>query len=121
LKGSIFTGPREVIAHGLTLMVVVLEKVLIHVNLRLMPLENTIVHKIEKLVRHELISSTQKLAFEDIRLLGNKSTHEIREFRFSEALKTWENIHVVMKWFVEIYVSYKIDVPTYEEIGRAHV
>lgn len=115
LEGTIFTGPRKMIAHSRTLMEVVLDKVLIHENLHVRAPENTLVHKIEKLVKHELISSTQKLAFEEIRLLGNKASHEIRKFRFSEALKTWENIHVVMKWFVELYVSYKIDVPTYED------
>src|SRR5699024_541117 len=50
-----------------------------------------------------------------IRLLGNKASHDIREFRFSEALQTWENIHIVMTWFVELYVSYKVDVPLYED------
>src|SRR5699024_6379867 len=115
LEGTIFSGPRKTIAHSRTLMEVVLDKVLIHEDLKLRPPENSLVHKIDKLEKHELISENEKRAFEEIRLLGNKASHDIREFRFSEALQTWENIHIVMTWFVELYVSYKVDVPLYED------
>src|SRR5699024_5746849 len=45
--------------------------------------------------------------------LGNKAAHEVRQFRFSESLTAWEHIYVVVKWFVEVYGFYKIEVPPY--------
>lgn len=48
-----------------------------------------------------------------MRKLGNIDAHDVREFRFSESLVTWEQIHVIVKWFVEVYGSHKIDVPAY--------
>src|SRR5690606_1677327 len=43
----------------------------------------------------------------------NQAAHDTRQFRFSESLTAWEHIYTIVKWFVEVYVSYDIQVPEY--------
>src|SRR5699024_232782 len=39
--------------------------------------------------------------------------HDTRKFRYSESLQAWEHLYVIVKWFVEVYHSYEIEVPEY--------
>lgn len=115
LEGTIFTSPRAMISHSRTLMENVLDKVMIHENIvKELNGDKSILNKIDVIQRHELLSQDELDALHGIRMLGNQASHDIRQFRFSEALMVWEYLHTVMTWFVEIYVTHKVDVPAYK-------
>lgn len=116
LEGTIFTNPRAMITHSRVLIENIINKVVNHekslsnINQEL-PLFQTIdlLHS-EGLFEREVLSSLH-----EIRKLGNQSSHNIRNFRYSEALLVWEHMHVVMSWYVEVYMTYKVDVPIYQD------
>lgn len=112
LEGAIFTSPRSMLTHSRTLIENILERVMDQENLPNEPYL-TIIERIEILEEEEIINKNIKRALDDIRKYGNMAAHDIRPFRYSEALITWENIYTVIKWFVEVYGDYKIRVPEY--------
>lgn len=112
LEGIIYNSPRSMLTHSRTLMEAILEKVMVHEGLPNEPYL-TIRERIEILESEDLISKQVKKALHDVRKYGNIAAHDVRQFRYSESLITWENIYIIIKWFVEVYGDYKIEVPEY--------
>lgn len=112
LEGAIYRSPRAMLTHSRTFIEVLLEKVMIHEN---MPNEPylTIIERIQDLDKQGILKDDVKHVLHEIRKLGNQASHDGRQFRYSESLKAWEHIHTVIKWFVEVYGYYKIEVPDY--------
>lgn len=112
LENAIYNSPRSMLTHSRTFIEVLLEKVMIYEN---MPNESfcTIIERIRKLDENDLLTPEVTNAFHEVRKLGNMAAHETRQFRFSESLTAWEHIYTIVKWFVEVYVSFDIEVPEY--------
>ena len=100
------------LTHSRTFIEAILEKIMINEN---MPNEPylTIIERINDLDEQGLLNVDVKNALHEVRMLGNQAAHDGRQFRFSESLTTWEHIYIIVKWFVEVYGYYKIEVPPY--------
>lgn len=112
LEHAIYSSPRSMLTHSRTFIEALLQKVMIHENLD-RTTGFTIMERIQKLDEHDLLTDDVHNALHEVRKLGNRASHDTRPFRFSESLTAWEYIYTIVKWFVEVYGSYKIDVPTY--------
>ena len=112
LENAIYNSPRSMLTHSRTLIEAIMEKVMVHEN---MPNEPylTIRERIEDLDKAGLLTEEVKDALHEVRRLGNIAAHDVRQFRYSESLITWERIYIIIKWFVEVYVSYEMKVPEY--------
>lgn len=102
------------LTHSRTFIEAILEKIMISEN---MPNEPylTIIERINDLDEQELLKDDVKVkdALHEVRRICNQAAHDGRQFRFSESLRTWEHIYIIVKWFVEVYGYYKIEVPPY--------
>lgn len=114
LERAIYQSPRFMITHSRTAIEAVMEKVMIHENIEVLPYI-TIQERIHILKSEGLLTKEVFESLNQIRKAGNIAAHDIREFRFSEALLTWERIYTVMKWFVEVYGPPELEVPPYED------
>ncbi len=112
LEGAIYSSPRSMLTHSRTLIEALMEKVMVHEHMDNEPYL-TIKERIEDLDQAELLTEEVRNALHDVRKYGNIAAHDVRQFRFSESLITWENLYVIVKWFVEVYGSYQIEVPEY--------
>lgn len=112
LEGAIYSSPRSMLTHSRTLIEAIMEKVMVHENMDNEPYL-TINERINDLDESGLLSEEVRNALHEVRKLGNIAAHDIRQFRFSESLITWENIYIIVKWFVEVYGSFEIEVPPY--------
>src|SRR5699024_1208085 len=112
LENAIYNSPRSMLTHSRTFIEALLEKVMIHEN---MPNEPylTIKERIQDLDDNGLLTDKVKNSFHEVRKLGNIAAHDTRQFRFSESLIAWEHIYIIVRWFVEVYGSYEIEVPEY--------
>lgn len=112
LENAIYNSPRSMLTHSRTFIEALLEKVMIHES---MPNEPylTIKVRIQDLDDNGLLTVDVKNSLHEVRKLGNMAAHDTRQFRFSESLKAWEHIYIIVKWFVEVYGSYEIEVPEY--------
>lgn len=112
LEGAIYSSPRFMLTHSRTLIEALMEKVMIHENMDNEPYL-TVIERIQDLDKEELLSQEVEHALHEVRKLGNIAAHDTRQFKFSESLITWEYIYTIVKWFVEVYGSYEIEVPDY--------
>lgn len=112
LENSIYTDPRSMLTHSRSFIEVLMKQVMIYES---MPNEPylTIMERIQDLDYNDLITTEVKNALHEVRKLGNVAAHDTRKFRYSESLQAWENLYVIVKWFVEVYHSYEIEVPEY--------
>src|SRR5690625_6186497 len=105
---------------------------------------NSLKERIDILDENGLLTKEICDALHHVRLSGNQAAHQVRPFRYSEALLSWEAIYTIVKWYIEVYGPVQIVVEEYqdatlnqkesydtaelevrvqnlEEIGRAHV
>lgn len=114
LENSIFTSPRTMLTHARAFVEAIIEKVFIIEKLAYeayMPL----VEQLDILDHHHLLPDQVRDALHDIRMRGNKAAHDVRPFRYSEALLSWEAIHTVVTWYVEVYGPLELEVPAYKD------
>lgn len=52
--------------------------------------------------------------FDRIRRMGNIAAHENNEIPLSDGLKVHGNLYQILKWFMESYVSFEVEVPEYQ-------
>lgn len=112
LEGAIYNSPRSMLTHSRTFIEFLLEKVMIYENLH-NERDLTLLERIKLLDEKGLLNDEVRNALHEVRKLGNQAAHDTRQFRFSESLTAWEHIYTIVKWFVEVYVSYDIQVPEY--------
>lgn len=53
--------------------------------------------------------------FDRIRRMGNRAAHDDRKTPIADGLKVHNNLYSILKWFMESYVSYDIQVPEYQD------
>lgn len=114
LEGFIYKSPRAMLTHSRTFIEAIMEKVMIHEGLENQPYLSNI-ERIRELDENGLLTDEVRNALHETRKLGNQASHDTRQIRFSESLKAWEYIYIIVKWFVEVYESYEIKVPDYED------
>lgn len=112
LENAIYNSPRSMLTHSRTFIEALLEKVMIYEKLPNAPYL-TIIERIRELDDNSLLTEEVNNALHEVRKLGNMASHATRQFRFSESLTAWEHIYVIVKWFVEVYGSYDMEVPDY--------
>lgn len=112
LENAIYNSPRSMLTHSRTFIEVLLEKVMIRENIRNQPFMK-LKERIRILDDNGLLTPEILHALHEVRKLGNMAAHDTRQFRFSESLTAWEHIYTVVKWFVEVYESYDLEVPEY--------
>ena len=68
------------------------------------------------------LSDEVKHSLHQVRKSGNMASHDARQFRFSESLTAWEQIYLIVKWFVEVYGPHDMQVPNYVDplMNRDH-
>ena len=119
LENSIFTSPRTMLTHARTFIEAIVEKVLV---IEKLPFETftSLAEKLDMLDNQELISDDVRNAFHQVRMTGNKAAHDVRQFRYSEALLSWEALHMIVKWYVEVYGPIDLKVPAYRDPEPSH-
>lgn len=114
LESTIFSSPRMMLTHSrgfienIILLVMREEKIQVDEWI-------TFKERLDILNNGGFLTADVRDSLHEIRKLGNKAAHDVRQFRFSEALSTWEHIYVVVKWFVEVYGPVDIVVPEYTD------
>ncbi|HHY21268.1 MAG TPA: DUF4145 domain-containing protein [Bacilli bacterium] len=107
-------GPRTMLTHARTFVIKLVEHVLqiekIDFELHMSFAEKLALLHENCLVNPELLSTLHS-----IRMKGNEAAHDVRPFRYSEALLVWEAIHIVVTWYVEAYGPVDIEVEAYRD------
>ncbi len=121
LENVIYSSPRSMLTHSRTFIEVLLEKVMLHENLPSEPYL-PIIERIRVLDEQGLLSDEVKHSLHQVRKSGNMASHDARQFRFSESLTAWEHIYLIVKWFVEVYGTHDMQVPSYVDplMNRDH-
>lgn len=114
LENSIFSSPRTMLTHSRVFMEAIVEKVLQIENLSY-DKHTSNLEMLKKLECDELLSDEVRDALHIIRTKGNEASHQVRAFRFSEALAVWEALYVVLTWYVELYCPLPMKMPTYQD------
>lgn len=114
LENSVFTSPRTMLTHARTFVEAILEKVLQTENI---PNASylALVERIDVLQDQGLVTKVVLDALHTVRLNGNKAAHDVRPFRYSEALLSWEALYTIVSWYVEVYGPVDLKVPAYKD------
>src|SRR5699024_3387642 len=114
LENSVFTGPRTMLTHARKYANDILENVIdqekIHVQQH-----QSLKERIDTLDGNGLLTKEICDALHHVRLSGNQAAHQVRPFRYSEALLSWEAIYTIVKWYIEVYGPVKMVVPEYQD------
>ncbi|WP_106498356.1 DUF4145 domain-containing protein [Lentibacillus sp. Marseille-P4043] len=114
LENSIFTSPRTMLTHARTFTEAIIKKVLITEKLN-KEIQTALVDQLELLDDHGIIKPEVRDALHVVRMNGNKAAHDVRQFRYSEALLSWEAIYTIVKWYIEVYGPIEMKVPAYRD------
>lgn len=114
LENSIFTSPRTMLTHARTFMETILKRVMTTEELN-DELHTTMSEMLDVLDRQGIIHSEIRNALHLVRMNGNKAAHDVRPFRFSEALQSWESLYIIVKWYIEVYGPVDFEVPHYRD------
>ncbi|MFK4996987.1 DUF4145 domain-containing protein [Bacillus sp. N9] len=114
LENSIYSSPRTMLTHARTFVEVILQRVIRAENLNddsFMTLKD----RLDILNNNGYLTNEIRDALHHVRLSGNKAAHDIRRFRYSEALLSWEAIYMIVKWYIEVYGPVDMIVPEYQD------
>lgn len=112
LEGAIYNSPRSMLTHSRTFIEAILTRVMVYEKMDNEPYL-TIRERIQDLDQEYLLTNELKHSLDEVRKLGNMAAHDTRQFRYSESLTAWENLYIIVKWYVEVYGSAAIEVPEY--------
>ncbi|MEK3889385.1 DUF4145 domain-containing protein [Bacillus sp. FSL K6-3431] len=113
LENSIYSSPRTMLTHARTFVEAILQKV-IRAE-RMDDLYTTLKDRIDLLNEKGYLTTEIIDALHHIRMSGNKAAHDVRKFRYSEALLSWEAIYTIVKWYIEVYGPVDMMVPDYQD------
>src|SRR5699024_2854963 len=111
-EGAIYNSPRSMLTHSRTFMEALLERVMVYERMESNPYLS-IIERIQELDEDGLLTEEVRNALHEVRKLGNVASHDVRQFRYSESLITWEHLYTIVKWYVEVIGSIEIEVPAY--------
>lgn len=114
LENSVFTGPRTMLTHARTFANAILENVMEQEKLH-DEQYNSLKERIDILSDNGLLIKEICDALHHVRLSGNQAAHQVRPFRYSEALLSWEAIYTIVKWYIEVYGPVQMVVPEYQD------
>lgn len=114
LEYSVFTSPRMMLTHARTFVEDIVNRVLKTEGISDIACSG-LKDRIMLLQSHGLIPNDVQDAVHTVRKLGNVAAHDTKSFRYSEALKSWENLYVFTKWYMNKYRLLDTDIPSYQE------
>jgi len=114
LENSIFSSPRTMLTHSRVLIENILQQVMEYEKIKENP-RITLKERLTMLENEGILTTEIRDALHVVRQLGNQASHDKRKFRYSEALLSWEAIYKIVRWYVEVYTSYSIKVPEYQD------
>lgn len=114
LERVIYTSPRNMLTHSRVFMEALLQKIFKKEAME-WDERGSSYDWIEQLHAGGYFKEKQLDAFHELRKLGNAAAHQDRAFRFSESLRAWEYLYELIKWYTEVYVSYRVQVPPYKD------
>ncbi|GKV54112.1 hypothetical protein NCCP2222_00590 [Sporosarcina sp. NCCP-2222] len=114
LEKSIYSSPQTMLMHARTFVEAILQRVMIAEQLS--GEDNlTLKERIDLLEKKGLLEKEVLDALHQVRMNGNSAAHETRNFRYSEALLSWEAIYLIVRWYVKKYSPQDIKVPAYQD------
>lgn len=114
LENSIFTSPRTMLTHSRVFVENILQKVMKAEQLPDQERMN-LIERIDLLNEKGYVTPVICDALHHIRQIGNQAAHDSRQFRYSEALLSWESLYKIVRWYVEVYCSIDHTVPDYQD------
>lgn len=114
LENSIFTSPRTMLTHARTFMEAIVDKVLVTEHMSF-DTYTSLLDKLDILDEQGIITREVRDALHLIRKNGNLAAHDVRPFRYSEALLSWEALHTIVSWYVEVYGPLEMKTPDYRD------
>ncbi|WP_026906756.1 DUF4145 domain-containing protein [Paucisalibacillus globulus] len=114
LENSIFTSPRTMLTHSRTFIEAIVDKVLVTENISF-DLYTSLLEKLDSLEEHGIVTPEIRDALHVVRKNGNQAAHDVRQFRYSEALLSWEALHAIVSWYVEVYGPIEMIIPDYQD------
>jgi len=118
LENSIFSGPRTMLTHARVFVENILIQVISAEKLPDEPWKN-LKERLDLLNENGYLTAEVRDALHHVRRIGNKAAHDSRQFRYSEALLSWEEIYKIVKWYVEVYGPVEFAVPDYKDPAPA--
>jgi len=114
LENSVFTGPRTMLTHARTFANAILENVMEQEKPHAQQ-HQSLKERIDILDENGLLTKEICDALHHVRISGNQAAHQVRQFRYSEALLSWEAIYTIVKWYIEVYGPVQMVVPEYQD------
>ena len=114
LENSIYSSPRTMLTHARTYIEAILQKVIHEEKLSHDPY-STLKDRIDLMNEMGYLTVEIRDALHHVRLIGNKAAHDVRMFRYSEALLSWEALYIIVKWYIEVYGPVDMKVPDYQD------
>ncbi|MCM3584560.1 DUF4145 domain-containing protein [Mesobacillus maritimus] len=114
LETSIFSSPRTMLTHTRVFIETILQKVMEQERLPVEP-QMGLKDRLDLLNDRGYLTPEIRDALHLVRINGNKAAHDVRRFRYSEALLSWEALYEIVKWYVEVYGPIEVQVPDYQD------
>jgi len=114
LENSIFSGPRTMLTHARVFVENILIQVISAEKLPDEPWKN-LKERLDLLNENGYLTAEVRDALHHVRRIGNQAAHDSRQFRYSEALLSWEEIYKIVKWYAEVYGPIELSVPDYKD------
>lgn len=114
LESSIFTSPRIVLTHARVFVENILQQV---IKVEKLPDQawTGLKERLDLLNDNGFLTPEIRDALHYVRKMGNQAAHDSRQFRYSEALLSWEETYKIVKWYVEVYGPVDFTVPAYKD------
>ncbi|WP_424237971.1 DUF4145 domain-containing protein [Bhargavaea ginsengi] len=114
LEQSVYTSPRTMLTHARVLIDSVLQLVMQEEGIPDVQ-HKSLKDRLDEAGRQGLLTDEVRDALHDIRMAGNRAAHQPRAFRVTESLAAWEQLYIVMKWYVEVYGNPDFTFPEYRD------
>lgn len=71
--------------------------------------------RLMKLKNEGVLDDEMFRSFDRIRRIGNAAVHTSKSIPLEDALKIHKNLYTILRWFMESYISFHIQVPEYQD------
>ena len=102
------------LTHARTFIEAILQKVIHEEKLSHDPY-STLKERIDLMNEKGYLTVEIRDALHHVRQIGNKAAHDVRMFRYSEALLSWEALYIIVKWYIEVYGPIEMKVLDYQD------
>ncbi|WP_213424315.1 DUF4145 domain-containing protein [Bhargavaea massiliensis] len=114
LEQSVYTSPRTMLTHARVLIDSVLQLVMKEEGIPDVQ-HKSLKERLDEIDCQGLLTDEVRDALHDIRMAGNRAAHQPRAFRVTESLAAWEQLYIVMKWYIEVYGNPTFTFPEYRD------